>query len=148
MQTLSCYPRYNNVHTNKSSENNKKLKLYAPKGICWDRQEEFQNCSYNGTLKWGGYWEECWLDLQSFQMCGCKKAAVYELLRTGMVDGPAQVFTRYHEKDTTCIRSHVHVKGYNANLYCSNDVMPCGKDSLVIRSHLIKRKLKIFWRIF
>ena len=64
-----------------------------------------------------------------------------------MVDvngGMATKWLRYHEKDTTCIRSHVHVKGYNANLYSSNDVMPCGKDSLVIRSHLIKRKLKIF----
>ena len=36
----------------------------------------------------------------------CEKAAVYELLRTGMVGGPAQVFTRYHEKDITRIRSH------------------------------------------
>ena len=42
--------------------------------------------------------------------CGCEKAAVYELLRTGMVGGPAQVFTRYHEEDITHIRSHVYGK--------------------------------------
>ena len=66
----------------------------------------------------------------------CEKAAVYGLLRTGMVCGPAQVFTRYHEKNITPIRSHVYgeksklTKGiivYDANilyLYCSGDVMP------------------------
>ena len=40
--------------------------------------------------------------------CECKKAAVYELLRTGMVGRPAQVFTRYLEKGITPIRSHVY----------------------------------------
>ena len=30
------------------------------------------------------------------------------LLKTGMVVGSAQVFTRYREKDITRIRSHVH----------------------------------------
>ena len=61
-----------------------------------------------------------------------------------MVGGPAQVFTRYHEKDITRIRSYVYeeksklakgVIGYNANvlyLYCSGDVMPRGKDTLVV----------------
>ena len=39
---------------------------------------------------------------------GVKRQPFYELLRTGMVGGPAQVFTRYHEKDITRIRSHVH----------------------------------------
>ena len=58
--------------------------------------------------------------------------------------GLAQVFTRYHEKDITRIRPHVYgekskltkgVIGYDANalyLYCSGDVMPCGKDTLVV----------------
>ena len=58
------------------------------------------------------------------EKCGCEKAAVYGLLRTGVVGGPAQVFTRYHEKDITRIRSHVYgekgksakgVIGYDAN---------------------------------
>ena len=39
----------------------------------------------------------------AFEKCGCEKAAVYELLRTGMVVGPVQVCTRYHDKDTKCI---------------------------------------------
>ena len=44
--------------------------------------------------------------MQALEKCVCEKTAVYELLRTGMVGWPAQVFTRYHEKDITCIRSH------------------------------------------
>ena len=58
-----------------------------------------------------------------------------------MVGGPAQGFTRYLKKG---IRSHVYggkskltkgVIGYDANvLYpdCSGDLMPCGKDTLVV----------------
>ena len=61
-----------------------------------------------------------------------------------MVGGRAQVFTRYHEQNITRTRSHVHqgksklTKGvivYDANalyLYCSGDVMACGKDTLVM----------------
>ena len=59
-----------------------------------------------------------------------------------MVGGSAQVFTRYHEKDITRIRSHMYgekskltkgIIGYDANslyLYRSGDVIPCGKDAL------------------
>ena len=46
--------------------------------------------------------------MQALKKCVCKKTAVYELLKTGMVGRPAQVFTRYHEKDITRIRSHVY----------------------------------------
>ena len=46
--------------------------------------------------------------MQALEKCGCEKTAVYEFLRTGMVGGTGQVFTRYHEKDTTPIRSHVY----------------------------------------
>ena len=65
--------------------------------------------------------------MQSLEKCGCEKAAVYHLLRTGMVSGPAQVFTKYHEKDTKRIRSHVYGEkskltkgsiGYDANALC------------------------------
>ena len=61
-----------------------------------------------------------------------------------MVDGPVQVFTRYHEKDITHIRFHMYIEGskltksiigYGANslyLYCLGDVMPCGKNMLVV----------------
>ena len=85
-------------------------------------------------------------------MCRCKKVAVYNLLKTGMVDGPAQVFTRYHEKGITRIRSHVNgeknklakgVVGYDANalyIYCSGDVMPCGKDTMVVNKKLFEKK--------
>ena len=96
---------------NNSLEKSKKLELYSPGGICHlcrDKREELQHCSCNGALKYGGYWEECQLDLQTLQKCGCEKVTVYELLRIGMVGGPAQVFTRYHEKDTTLIRPHVY----------------------------------------
>ena len=71
--------------------------------------------------------EECQLDMQASENCGCEKTAAYELLGTGVVGGPAEVFTRYHEKGTlniTRIRSHVYgekskltkgVIGYDAN---------------------------------
>ena len=91
---------------NKSLKKNKKLELYSPGGICHlfkDKREELQHCSYNGALKCGGYCEEFPFDLMALEICGCEKAAVYELLRTGMVGGPAQVFTRYLEK-----RYHTH----------------------------------------
>ena len=75
-----------------------------------------------------------------------------ELLKIGMVGGPAQVFARYHEKDITHIRSHVYgekskltmvIISYDANslyLYCSDDVMPCGKDMLVVNKKLFDQK--------
>ena len=89
---------------NKSLEKNNKLELYSPGGICHlcrDIREELQHCSCNGALKFGAFCKECQLDMQAQEKCGCEKAAVYELLRTGMVGEPAQVFTRYHEKDIT-----------------------------------------------
>ena len=55
-----------------------------------------------------------------------------------MVGGPTEVFTRYHEKDVTYIEREKLCKkviGYDANalyLYCSGDVMPCGKDKLTV----------------
>ena len=90
--------------------------------------------------------------MQALERRGCEKAAVYELLRTGMVGGPGQVFTSYHEKDITRIRSHVYgekskltkgVIGFDANvlyLYCSGDVMPCCKDTLVLNNKPFDQK--------
>ena len=69
-----------------------------------------------------------------------------------MLGRPAQVFTRYHEKDITGIKSHVYGKkrkltkvaiDYDANafyLYCSRDVMPCGKDTLVVNKKPFDQK--------
>ena len=103
-------------------------------------------------MKCGGYCEESQLDMHALEKCGCEKAAVYELLRTGMLDRPAQVFTRYHEKDITSKRSHVHgekskltkgIIGYDANvlyLYCSGDVMVCGKETLVVNKKPFHQK--------
>ena len=103
-------------------------------------------------MKCVGYCEECQLDMQALEKWGCEKAAVYELLRTGMVGGPAQIFTRYHEKDITRERSHVHeeeskltkdVIGYDANvlyLNYSGDVITCGKDTLVVKKKLFNQK--------
>ena len=95
-------------------------------------------------MKCDGYYEEYRLDMQALEKCKCEKAAVYDLLRRGMVGGSAQDFTRYHEKDITHIRSHVYeeksklkkgIIGYDGNalyLYCSGDVMSCDKDTLVL----------------
>ena len=134
---------------NKSLEKNKKLELYSPGRICHlcrDIREELQRCSCNG------YCEECELDMKNLERCKCEKTAVYDLLRTDMVGGSAQVFTSYHEKDITRIRSHVYeekskltrgVKDYDANsscLYCSGDEMPCGKDTLVVNKRPYDQK--------
>ena len=62
----------------KSLEKIKKLELYSPGGICClcqDMQEELQHCSYSSALKCGGYCEECQLDMQPLEKCGCEKAA-------------------------------------------------------------------------
>ena len=101
---------------NKSLEKNKKLELYSPGGICHlcqDIREELQHCSCNGALKCGVYCEECELDMKALEKCECEKAAVCELLRTGIVGGPAQVFTRCHKKYITRIRSHVYEEKAN-----------------------------------
>ena len=73
--------------------------------------------------------------MKNLEKCKCENTAVYDLFRTGMVDGPAQVFTRYHEKDITRIRSHVYKEeskltkgfiGYDANSYIfTAPVMKC-----------------------
>ena len=141
---------------NKSLEENKKLELHSPGGICHlcrDIREELQRCSCNGALKCGVYCEECQLDMKNLEKCKCEKTAVYDLLRTGMVGRPAQVFTRYHEKDITRIRSHVYeekskltkgVIGYDANalyLYYSGDIIPCGKDTRVVKKKPYDQKL-------
>ena len=117
---------------NKSLEENKKFELYSPVDVCHlyrDIREDLQHCSCNGALKCGASCKECQLDMQPLERCECKKAAVYELLRTGMVGGPAQVLTRYHEKDITRKITR-GIIGYDANslyLYCSGDVMPVAK---------------------
>ena len=140
---------------NKLLEKNKGLELYSPGGICHlcqDKRKKLQHCSCNGVLGCGGYCEECQSDMQASEKSECEKAAVYGLLRTGMVGGPVQVFTRYYEKDITCIRSHVYgqkskltkcVILYDANslyLYYSGDVMPCGKDTLIVNKKPFDQK--------
>ena len=86
---------------NESLEKNKKLELYSPGGICHlcrDIREELQHCTCNGALKCGGCCKECQFDMQTLEKCRCEKAAACDLLRTGLIGGPVQVFTRYHEK--------------------------------------------------
>ena len=157
MQRCGQYPRYINDICAKQvfGKKSKGLELYSPGGIyhlCQDKQEELHHSSCNGALKCGGCCKECQLDMQALEKCKCEKTAVYKLLRTGMVGRPAQVFTRYHEKDITCIRSHVDeeksklTKGvicYDANslyLYCSGDVTSCGKDTLVVNEKPLDQK--------
>ena len=128
----------------KSLEKNTKLELYSLAGICHlcrDIREELQHCSCNGALKCGAYCRECQLDMQALDKCGCEKTAVYELLRTGMVGGPAHVFTRYHEKGITRIRSHESLLTKGAIGYDAiGDVMPCGKDMLVVNKKPFDQK--------
>ena len=90
--------------------------------------------------------------MQAMEKCGCKKTDVYELLRTGIVGRPAQVFARYHEKNITRIRFHVYgekgkltkgIIGYDANalyLFSAGNVMPCGKETLVVNKKPFDQK--------
>ena len=103
-------------------------------------------------MKCGGYCEKCQSDMQTLETCKCEKAAVYDLLRTGTVGEPVQVFSRYHEKDITRIRPHMYgekskltkgVIGYDTNalyLYCSGDVTPRGKDTLAVNKKPFDQK--------
>lgn len=131
----------------KQDKEDKKFELYTLGKlfhVCKDKRQELENCSCTGALKCGGYCGKNQLDLQALQKREYEKTPVYELLRAGMVNGPAQVFTKYHEKYTTCIRSYVcgeerkstkNITDFDANSlyhYCSGDVMLCGKDTFAV----------------
>ena len=69
----------------------------------------------------------------------CNKNKAYDLLKTGMIGGQAQVFVRWAEVNKSFIRSHKYknpklckiIRGYDANslyLYVSGLEMPCGKE--------------------
>ena len=134
---------------NKALDSNKNLELYAPGGacnMCKEKKNQLDGC---GT--------DCKKTLKRMNDCKCDVVETYNLLKTGMVGGPAQVFTRYHEKDVTYIRLHIEqgklckkIIGYDANalyLYCSGDVMPCGKDKLtVIEKPYDKMQIQTFER--
>ena len=141
---------------NKALDNDKILELYAPGGacnMCKEKKSQLDNCECDGALKC----TDCQEASRFMSDCKCDPAETYNLLKTGMVGGPAQVFTRYHEKDVTYIRSHIerekkckNIIGYDANalyLYCSGDVMPCGKDKLtVIEKPYDKTQIQTFER--
>ena len=135
---------------NKALERDKKLELYAPGGYCNKCKaikKELKSCEDKDSCK----------SLQDKMVkCKCDPTAAYELLRTGMIGGPAIVFCRYHEKDVTRIRSHIYTNGklckkligYDANslyLYCSGLDMPCGKETLIInKKPYVEKHIKKF----
>ena len=80
--------------------------------------------------------------MQALERCECEKTAVYDLLRTGMVGRPAQVFARYHEKDITRIRSHV----YGEKSKLTKGVIGCDADALYFTVQVMQRPVaKIRW---
>ena len=90
---------------NKALDNDKNLELYAPGGgcnMCKEKKSQLDGCECDGALK-----TDCEKALKGMDDCKCDPVETYNLLKTGMVGGPAQVFTRYHEKDVTYIRSHI-----------------------------------------
>ena len=100
---------------NKALYNDKNLELYAPGGACNMCKEKKSQLNGCGT--------DCQKTLKGMNDCKCDHVETYNLLKTGMVGGPAQVFTRYHEKDVTYIRSHIEreelckkIIGYDANV--------------------------------
>ena len=117
---------------NKALKKRPECELYAPGNPC--RHKCKKGCTKKACKACKDVKDEC-------EECGKNKA--YELLRTGMVGGPAIVFTRYHNRGKTRIRAHRYgrngkkcktILGYDANalyLYCSGQVMPCGKEELI-----------------
>ena len=119
---------------NKALDNDKNLKLHAPGGacnMCKEKKSQLDGCECDGALKTEAYCTDCQKASKGMNGCKCDPAETYNLLKTGMVGGLAQVFTRYHKKDVTYIRSHIEreklckkIIGYDANalyLYCSGD---------------------------
>ena len=116
---------------NKALKKRPECELYAPGDPCKHQCEN--KCTKKSCKACKEVKKEC-------KLCGKNKA--YELLQTGMVGGPAIVFTRYHKSGKTRIRAHIYgrngkkcraVLGYDANglyLYCSGQKMPCGKERL------------------
>ena len=97
---------------NKSLEKNRKLGLYASGRICHvfqDKQEELQNCGYNGVLKCGFIVKNVKYTRRLCRDVSVKRQ-IFKAVRRGIVDGSAHLFTRYHEKDITGIRSRVSKK--------------------------------------
>ena len=145
---------------NKALDNDKNLELYGPGGgcnMCKEKKGQLDGCECDGVLKIGAYCTDCQKALKGMNDCKCDFVETYNLLKTGMIGGPAQVFTRYHTKDVTYIRSHIEreklckkIIGYDANalyLYCSGDVMPCGKDKLTfIEKPYYKMQIQTFER--
>lgn len=111
----------------------------------WSDDEEEDRCWIERKVEGEkGYCVDCITEAESIKDCKCKKTDAYELLKTGMVGGPSQVFCRYHEKGVTAIRSHVYGKdaklcksvlGLDANMlypFSAGLDMPCGKETLVV----------------
>jgi len=117
---------------NKALTKKKKVKLYAPGGVCKNCrifEENCRICDCPGAVGEGGYCQDCVSEIARIGKCKCDETTVYNLLKTGMVGGPSIVFCRYHEAGMTKIRSHKYDKaktcrgviGYDANalyLYC------------------------------
>ena len=129
---------------NKGLKTRPECELYAPGEPCKHKCED--TCFRKSCKACKEVRDEC-------QECGKNQA--YELLRTGMVGGPAIVFTRYHRCGKTRIRSHEYgrngkkcktILGYDANalyLYCSGQDMPCGKERLEkVKSSKCKRNIQ------
>ena len=108
MQRRGWYPRHiNDISAEQVLGKKQRASVIFTRGHL-SSMEERQYCICKGALKCGVYCKECQLDMEALEGCECEKTAVYELLRTSMVGGPAQVLTRYHEKDITRIRSNVY----------------------------------------
>ena len=119
---------------NKAIKNSKgKYTLYAPGDPCYCKCDV--NCKKPKSGK--NKCEKCFTIRKECTVC--KKNKAYDLLKTGMVGGQAQVFVRWAEVNKSFIRSNKYknpkickiIQGYDANslyLYVSGLEMPCGKE--------------------
>ena len=119
---------------NKAIKNNKgKCDLYTPGDPCYCVCSV--NCEKPKSGK--GKCKKCFTIRKECTKCSKNKA--YDLLKTGMVGGQAQVFVRWVEVGKSFIRSNNYknpkpcktIRGYDANslyLSVSGMEMPCGKE--------------------
>ena len=141
------YYNFSKVKKPLSLEKDKKLELYATGGIGHirrDNRDKLQNCSY--LEMWWLLWR------MTIWPAGFVKVWVWTRCRFWVSKNRNNGLTRYHEKDITGIRSHMHeeiskltknIMGYDwklLHLCYSNDIIPCVKDTLVVNGKPFDQK--------
>ena len=60
--------------------------------MCKETKSQLDRCECDGALKMGAYCMDCQKALKGMNDCKCDPVETYNLLKTGMVGGPAASF--------------------------------------------------------